>query len=550
MACSKFFSGDLPELINKVIQYFHYDYKTLHSCIFVNRLWCRLAIPLLWEDPFSIKSPKNYHFISIFLHNLNENDKTKLNDYYEIYKDLIPSNTLFNYPSFIRHLNTQKICYFIKEWERTLLAKVQHSIQDTNLSTSIDKKLIFRSLFQIFIENEANLESFEVKMTAINEDKYFEEIIELILQNPNFIRNIKNFEFNFVKLTDNMTKFLGFLHNNCNSISSLYFLFPRVRNNRRISEISEKNFSQIIKSQENLKKILFGYNIYPLPQLLSSLKNSNCPNVLNTIIFYAINFKNVTILSEVFNQLNVLESVHIVYCYFLDSEFIQQISNITKPFKLKSLFLCEKLQDESSKFLMQKSGNYLENFGSAINNEPQLLQLIMKYCNKIKYLGCITVDDQSVYLLFKLIENIKQNLNYIMISKDFYYNDHLTQIILQNLGQILPFNLEYLSLSFTININDFVVFLKNSQNTFIKKLLINNIKEKEGEDELILPYIEEYIVKKKRVKYLAILEVFNGKFEDLFSLKGKVREFESHDIQVVNYDDLVINTHEFIKESY
>ena len=64
MACSKLFSGDLPELINEIIQYFHNDFSTLHSCILVNRLWCRLAIPLLWEDPFSIPT-ENYHFIKI-----------------------------------------------------------------------------------------------------------------------------------------------------------------------------------------------------------------------------------------------------------------------------------------------------------------------------------------------------------------------------------------------------------------------------------------------------------------------------------------------------
>ena len=54
MACSKLFSGDLPELINEIIQYFRHDFPTLHSCILVNKLWCRLTIPILWEDPFSI----------------------------------------------------------------------------------------------------------------------------------------------------------------------------------------------------------------------------------------------------------------------------------------------------------------------------------------------------------------------------------------------------------------------------------------------------------------------------------------------------------------
>ncbi|RIA91683.1 hypothetical protein C1645_821699 [Glomus cerebriforme] len=72
MACSKIFSGDLPELLNEIIQYFQNDYETLYSCILVNRLWCHLIIPLLWEDPFTIHkySFQNYQFIGIYLNNL------------------------------------------------------------------------------------------------------------------------------------------------------------------------------------------------------------------------------------------------------------------------------------------------------------------------------------------------------------------------------------------------------------------------------------------------------------------------------------------------
>src|SRR3954454_972585 len=107
MSCSKIFSGDLPELIYEIIKYLKNDYSTLHSCILVNRLWCRLAIPLLWEDPFSI--PKiNYHVIEIYLYNLNDDDKAKLNEF-GIKDNLFPSNILFNYPSFIKCLNINKI---------------------------------------------------------------------------------------------------------------------------------------------------------------------------------------------------------------------------------------------------------------------------------------------------------------------------------------------------------------------------------------------------------------------------------------------------------
>jgi hypothetical protein len=551
MACSKLFSGDLPELINEIIQYFQNDFLTLHSCILVNRLWCRLAIPLLWKDPFSIKFPRNHHFIEIYLHNLNEDDKKKLNDYVT-HNDLLPSKTLFNYPSFIQRLDTYKVWHSVENWVAavgTSTTKEQHSsyfIRNTNLShlqMSNFAKFIRKSLILIFIESRVNLHSFELLYDT--EIGYLNEIFELILQNPSFICNIKNFRLDLDEATDNIARLLEFINSNCNSISSFNFLFPSYTRDSDCL-IIEKSLSQFINSQGNLKKILFGYNGFPLYHSLLSLKHPNCSNMLNTIIFYQINFKNIVVLSEVFNQLNVLESIHIVHCYSLDSKFFQQINNITKPFKLKSLFLYEMTQIELLEPFIQKSGNYLENFGISRGEFRQLLQLIIKYCNKIKYLGPIRMDDQSIHLLFNLIESITKNLNYLMIDDYCYSSNYIVPIILQNLGQILPFKLEYLNLNLMINTSDLEPFLKNSQNTYINKLLIRNKKKTENDD--IFPYIKEYIMKKKRVKYLAVVEYFNGKNENLFSLKDKVREFQLHDIQVVNYNDLFIDIYDFVYE--
>ncbi|RIA90760.1 hypothetical protein C1645_822982 [Glomus cerebriforme] len=224
----------IPELTNEIKQYFHNDYKTLHSCILVNRLWCRLAIPLLWEDPFSMKCSKNYHFIEIYLHYLNDDDKTKLNEY---------------------------------------------------------------------------------KINGIN---------------------------------------------------------------------------------------------------------------------------------KVFEQLNVLESIHILYCNF-NSDVIQQIINITKLFKLKTLVMNEKLQIESLQ-LLQKSGDYLENIGFASMSVElkQHFKSIIKYCTKIQFCDFFEFDIQNINLAFGLIKSVGQNLNYLSIIDQMSYDD-TSSIVLLNLGQILPNSkLEYL----------------------------------------------------------------------------------------------------------
>ena len=129
----------------------------------------------------------------------------------------------------------------------------------------------------------------------------------------------------------------------------------------------------------------------------------------------------------------------------------------------------------------------------------------------IKFLELPGFIDESIYSVFDLIESIEQNLSHITIDFFGFHSDYcsdglieFSSILLQNLGQILPFRLEYLHLKLYIKItaSDFEVFLKNSQNTFINKLLIDNYIV-ETEDQDILPYLfEEYIVKKKRVKYL------------------------------------------------
>ena len=78
MTCSKLFSGNLPEISSDIVKYLRNDFNTLYSLSLVNRFWCRLAIPLLWEDPFSItcyRENLSLHFLDTYSLFLNDNDK-------------------------------------------------------------------------------------------------------------------------------------------------------------------------------------------------------------------------------------------------------------------------------------------------------------------------------------------------------------------------------------------------------------------------------------------------------------------------------------------
>ncbi|PKK74695.1 hypothetical protein RhiirC2_774496 [Rhizophagus irregularis] len=431
MSCSKVFSGNFPELIYNITKYFQNDISTLHSCILVNREWCRLVIPLLWENPFSTRT-KNYNFIKFYLQNLDDDLKKKLN-IYNIDK-LLPSNTLFNYICFIRYLNIWKMISSINIWIKDVL----RILKPINRNESGLRKLIQTLLFKILIGNEVNLHTLDIVIFSISNYKsYYYDIFEIILQNPNFIIN-------------------------------------NVRNLNLSIGVSSSRYSNRNNSDKYITES------FPLYKSLLLSKDYNCSNTLNTIIFFRVNLNSITNLDKVFEQLNVLKSVHIIYCCSLKSSFIQQIINLTKPFLLKTLFIekSEILQINSLELLLQKSGVYLESFEYLkFDINQQLIELIEKYCGNIKNLYLYTSRYHIISSVLNLIENIKQNLNYLSIHS---FDESISGIrcsstILRNLGQILPLELEYLNLILNIAVSDFKIFLENIQNTFISKLLIKNM---------------------------------------------------------------------------
>jgi hypothetical protein len=384
----------------------------------------------------------------------------------------------------------------------------------------------------MFIENEGNLHSFEFEYHTFHDFYFLKVTMDLTLQNPNFTCNIRNLKFSMsiTNIGRNMFPLLKFLCFNCNSISSFYIGYGYKDGN---NTLIEKCLTQMFNTQQIIEKISFEFynSLYDSFSLLTNISNT-----LKIITFYRVDFEEIMInIQEIFNQLNVLETIHIIYCYSLNSDFVQQIINVIRPFKLKSLILKYYLQVESLQLLIQKFGSDLENFefskgllhGESKQKRQKLLESIIEYCTKIKY---FSLRDININLALNLIENIKKlSLNYLNIKFDYYYDDYESK----NLGQIFPSKLEFLKLDL-IKPNYLKIFLENFQDTFIKRLFIKIEFQEEYKD--ILSYIKEYIMKKKRVKYLAIL-IDN---QDLVFLEDEVEEFELYNIKVQKYDESYI----------
>src|ERR1051325_7792267 len=196
MSCSKLFSGDSPEISTFIIQNLRYNINTLYFLSLVNRFWCRLAIPLLWEDPFSIKCQNlTFHFLDTYFLSLNDNDKNEIKAY-KFDSNLNSRKPLFNYPSLIKTLNFFRLELHVTRWLNstipiqkshfTLIYSRMEPFETLDYTINGKFKDIYIALFKIFIENNASLNNLYINTRFSGFD-----FVDMVLDNPKFISEIK-----------------------------------------------------------------------------------------------------------------------------------------------------------------------------------------------------------------------------------------------------------------------------------------------------------------------------------------------------------------------
>src|SRR5581483_9220264 len=216
MECSKLFSGSLPELSTCIIQYFHDDRKTLYYLALVNRFWCRLAIPLLWENTFFNNSPGfinpersegQYMLIDTYFLSLNDDDKIKLKELKNTDLNL-HDKPLFNYPSFLKTLDFSNFGFYVTEWFKSTQQSLYSSVKKPNLSlirsrgrtkssAFINPKIVYPIFLKLFIENNVSLNELSIQVGGFHDRSLFEHFIcvynDMITSNPKFLSEIKIF---------------------------------------------------------------------------------------------------------------------------------------------------------------------------------------------------------------------------------------------------------------------------------------------------------------------------------------------------------------------
>src|SRR5690349_8231708 len=99
------------ECLIEIFNNFQTKYKTLFSCLLVNRQWCRLIVPILWSEPTEHFDDKR--LIRIYLSALNAEEQALLIPF----NIILPSypRLLFEYVSYTTSVGFN-LSYGVENW--------------------------------------------------------------------------------------------------------------------------------------------------------------------------------------------------------------------------------------------------------------------------------------------------------------------------------------------------------------------------------------------------------------------------------------------------
>src|SRR6185369_4253281 len=98
-----------PECWMRIFHYLNLNtrknYADLHSCLLVNRFWCKMVVSILWEDPFSyqLSSKKFNLLLKTYLKCLSEQSIKKMEEA-KISLEIFNGKPMFCYSEFLRGL--------------------------------------------------------------------------------------------------------------------------------------------------------------------------------------------------------------------------------------------------------------------------------------------------------------------------------------------------------------------------------------------------------------------------------------------------------------
>lgn len=456
-------------LNNLVLQNDTRSFKTLFSCLFVNKLWCQITVPTLWRNPWNFKiwSHTNFKYryramFNILILFLPDNSIEYLKECgiesliiqpkYSFRPNMrrtkgYNASTLFNYPSFCKNLSIYHINKMID---------FQNRFKD-------HKILIIKEILKLFISESPrflhmHIEDIQYDITGLFSNyKPFSQITELIIG-----ANIDSLILNRLSQLCQNIKRLKLIE--VNNPNQGMINLVKVQNN-----LNNLNFiSGIINKKKNQQIISLGNVLKLKSQSIISLNFENeLQIVLDILPHFTQNLRELKFIVD--NRHQLLGRFHLEL----------------KSIKFKQLEILEcNLSFKVFAKVIEKSGSELKTIihkrGSYNSKEVGFLVNAISYnCFKLEYLYIEIMDGNDLLKLLNSCQNLKElTLNSIYSTS----RNHLHHLFI-TLAENSPQSLYKLQLNINITSELFEKFLETWQKRPNMKSLNLNINKYYHDDK-------------------------------------------------------------------
>ncbi|KAF0560093.1 hypothetical protein F8M41_003427 [Gigaspora margarita] len=484
---SKMFMGDMPELIENILKHLNNEISSLYSCALVNRHWCKMSIPILWQDPFSNK--RSSLFIPIYFSSLGENEKFVIKECLKKWINVEFSKPLFDYARFLKVLHIFRIAKKVREWMCLKLNKPHlfyYDSRTTPLTTLI---------FKLFLESGVILHEFGLYNSEFLKFE-LEIFFHSLEKNVQFYSRIQHLSLDIISNFDfeNIAKSLRVLAKNTTKISALRLVF--YSKYAKLIHTLFPSLIHFIKSQEQLRTFILD-------------GRDDCSTEFYGIIS-ALNF-----------QKNTLQELHYATVVLAQSSSTLEISyfRIDIPIIVQILekigILLKRLKVETE---------------TVIREGSLLLEALKSFCPNIIYL--YIKDIVHFTQLVEIIGNL-QKLQFLSLGYAYHIPKEERKIRVMQFAKILPSTLQYLDIALGIPntlLDSFIDILLDHCNAPLKKLLISGGINNEKNIKALI----RYCTRIRTLNYVGIVKYYDFLNYDI---SNELKKY----VTLVPYKHIVIN---------
>ncbi|CAG8439147.1 4382_t:CDS:1 [Diversispora eburnea] len=381
------------EILIKILKNFQpFSLKQdLYSSLLVNRNWCKVIMPILWELPLGQENyctEKTALCIRTYISCMDTQSRTLLTQNGFDLSLLLPQPT-FDYPSFTHKFIINNLVYFISIYS-----------QQRIINNCKDSKILFHEIFKLIINRCSFLDYFKLARYKYSDHNDYSDTISSILELPNASKVFEKLESFIIE-----NYYDGFV---CQLCESLKLICGNILNmNLKLNSYYQVQLlAKLISVQKRLENISIVANYFldhdPLFWSIVSQKETLKSFRLKKLCYHNSYAEKLLPIG----QFTSLQELYIEDCYGLcDSDCLSLASSFTQLSSFHYMHSCDRSDRYPQDFIIK----ILETVNTNLKNlcldlfpsiTFDVFSAMLNYCTKITNLTLYQLSLEQLIAIF------------------------------------------------------------------------------------------------------------------------------------------------------